>query len=85
MLDLDGLRGLAWLDCRDNALTQLDLTSNVSLAWLDARGNRFRTLDVSVCSSVLQADVRENPDLGTLYYRASQGILFDGITTPVER
>lgn len=84
-LDLDGLRGLTQLDCADNALTQLDLTANVSLAWLDARGNRFRTLDVSVCSSVLQADVRENPDLATLYFRTSQGIHFDGITTPVER
>lgn len=84
-LDVEDLRSLVWLDCSENALAELDLTSNGSLATLDARGNRFRTLDVSMCSSTLEADVRDNPELGTVYRRATQSLLYDGITTPVER
>lgn len=79
-LDLEDLRGLTEADCRDNALQQLDLTSNGSLGKLDLRCNDLRTLDVSACAATLQADVRENPGLGTVYCRDTQGISFDGGT-----
>lgn len=85
-LELSDLRALTHLDCRDNALPQLDLVSNGSLAWLDCRGNLLRTLDLSRCAVTLQADVRDNPDLATVYYGSSgQKILFDGLTTLVAR
>ena len=79
-LDVEGLRGLTEADCRDNALQQLDLTSNGSLGRLDLSRNDLRTLDVSACAATLQADVRENPGLGTVYCRQTQGISFDGGT-----
>lgn len=85
-LDAEDLRALVWLDCSENALAELDLTSNTSLATLDARGNTLQTLDLSTCAATLQADVRENPDLTTVYCRpATQNIRFDGITSLVER
>ena len=84
-LDVDDLRALVRLDCSDNKLAQVDLTSNGSLSGLDARRNRCRTLDVASCAATLQADVRENPELSTVYCRSGQSVAFDGITELVTR
>lgn len=85
-LDVEDLRALVWLDCSQNALAEMDLTSNTSLATLDACGNVLQTLDLANCAATLQADVRENPDLTTVYCRPStQSVRFDGITTLVAR
>ena len=67
-LDLDGVRGLVWMDCSGNGLPRLDLHSAASLL----------TLDVASCDANLQADVRSNPSLTTVYCRASQNISVDG-------
>lgn len=79
-LDLDGVRGLVWMDCSGNGLPRLDLHSAASLLTLDCRRNALTTLDVASCDANLQADVRSNPDLTTVYCRASQSISFDGQT-----
>ncbi|MDE5622391.1 MAG: leucine-rich repeat domain-containing protein [Alistipes sp.] len=85
-LDAGGLRSLTALDCSENALAGLDLRGDVSLVRFDCRGNRLAgSLDLSGCSAMLRADVRENPDLTTVYCRASQSVLCDGGAELVER
>lgn len=84
-LDVEDLRGLVWVDCSGNGLAAIDFTSNRSLATLDARDNALQTLDLSTCAATLQADVRGNPALATVYCRSGQQILFDGETSLVER
>lgn len=80
-INLDGLRLLTSLDCSSNSLEQLDVASNVSLARLNCRNNILRgTLDLSFCSSLLQADVCDNPDLNTVHGLPTQQIVFNGIT-----
>ena len=79
-LDLDGVRGLVWMDCSGNDLPRLDLHSTASLLTLDCRGNALTTLDVASCDANLKADVRSNPGLTTVYCLVSQNISFDGPT-----
>ncbi len=80
-INLDGLRLLTSLDCSSNSLERLDVASNVSLAWLNCRNNALRgTLDLSLCSTLLQADVRDNPNLTTVHGLSSQQIVFNGAT-----
>ena len=79
-LDLDGVRGLVWMDCSGNDLPRLDLHSTASLLTLDCRGNALTTLDVASCDANLKADVRSNPGLTTVYCLVSQNISFDGLT-----
>ena len=74
VLDVTGLRSLRTLDCRANLLPRLDLQSNGSVNRFDGRSNRFTTLDLSTCAADLQGDVRSNPDLTAVYYRAGQQI-----------
>lgn len=80
-INLDGLRRLTSLDCSSNSLARLDVASNVSLAWLNCRNNALRgALDLSFCSTLLQADVRDNSDLTTVHCLSSQQIVFNGTT-----
>ena len=80
-INLDGLRRLTSLDCSSNLLVRLDVASNVSLAWLNCRNNALRgALDLSSCSVLLQADVRDNPNLATVHGRSTQQIVFNGQT-----
>ncbi len=76
-IDIDGVAGLAELDCADNMLPALELSYG-SIAQFDGRGNRFVTLDFRRCSASLEADVRENPTLTTLYALLAQRITADG-------
>lgn len=84
-LRLDGLRSLDVLNCAENQLSQLELQSNGVLRRLDARANRLTMLDLSPCLATLQANVRANPQLETVYYRAGQQVDFESPTTLVER
>lgn len=79
--DGSGLRSLVELNCSDNPMTQLLLTANRSLVRLSARRTRLQTLDLSHCSGWLdEVDLRDNPDLTTLYLSARQegNIRYDG-------
>lgn len=85
-LEAGGLRSLRSLDCASNELAGLDLRGDVSLAYFDVRANLLAgSLDLSGCAPQLQADVRENPALTTVYCRASQSVRCDGATELVER
>lgn len=84
-LRIDGLRSLAEINCSENQLSQLELRAAGSLRRLDARANRFRMLDLSPCLVALQANVRQNPQLETVYYRAGQQVDFESPTALVER
>ena len=85
VLDVTELRSLRTLDCRNNELPRLDLQSNNSLNRFDGRTNRFTTLDLSTCAADLQGDVRSNPDLTTVYYRAGQQITAESPATLIAR
>ena len=87
-LRTDGLRALVELDCSENPLPLLDLTSNVSLTRFAARGCDFRTLDLANCSAWMEsADVRGCRQLETLYLAGRQqgNFYYDGITEVVRR
>lgn len=76
------------LDCSENPLPLLDLTSNVSLTRFAARGCDFRTLDLANCSAWMElADVRGCRQLETLYLAGRQqgNFYYDGITEVVRR
>ena len=80
LTDIREFFNLRELDCSGNELTQLDLTACTYLERLDCSDNDLASLDVASCDANLQADVRSNPDLTTVYCRASQSISFDGQT-----
>lgn len=85
-LDVNGLRGLAYLDCGGNSLPRLDLQSNASLATLLCPDNALAgSLDVTSCASGLRADVRGNPSLATVYCLASQSVDFNGPTELIRK
>lgn len=85
-LDLNGLRSLTALDCSGNLLPRLSLGSNASLLRLDCSRNALTgTLDLSACDARLQADVRTNPDLATVYCLPTQHVDFDGATERADR
>lgn len=84
-LSIGGLHLLQRIDCSENRLTNLDLRSTANLLRLVACDNRFEVLDLSLCSASLQADVRLNPQLQTVYYRAGQQVDCGAPTELVER
>ena len=84
-LSLGSLRRLTELDCRKNLLTEIALAGNASLQRLDCCDNAFSMLDVSVCSQLLKADVRSNPHLSVVYYRAGQQVNYEAPTVLIAR
>ena len=84
-LDIDGLRTLAEVDCSENQLAYLEMRSAISLRRLNAESNRFTTLDVSPCLPSLQARVRQNPLLETVYYKEGQQVDYETPATLVMR
>ena len=84
-LSLGSLRRLTELDCRKNLLTEIYLAGNASLQRLDCSNNAFSMLDVSVCSQLLKADVRSNPHLSVVYYRAGQQVNYEAPTVLIAR
>ena len=85
-LSVNGLRGLAYLDCGGNSLPRLDLQSNASLATLLCPDNALAgSLDVTSCASGLRADVRGNPSLAMVYCLASQSVDFNGPTELIRK
>ena len=85
-LDLSPCEALREVDCSGNRLVRLEAGGLRSLAYSDARANLLAgSLDLSGCAPQLQADVRENPALTTVYCRASQSVRCDGATELVER
>ena len=82
---IDGLRSLVELDCSENQLTHLELRAAVSLRRLHAETNRFTMLDVSPCLSSLQARVRQNPLLETVYCKEGQQVDYETPTSLVMR
>lgn len=84
-LRIDGLRSLAELDCSGNELSHLELRAAVSMRRLNAEGNRLTMLDVSPCLASLQARVRQNPLLETVYYKEGQQVDYETPTTLVMR
>jgi Leucine-rich repeat (LRR) protein len=64
IVDLTGIAGftaLTWLDCSDNQLTNLDVSSNTALTYLNCENNQLTSLDVSA-----------NTALTSLYCGANQ-------------
>lgn len=84
-LSIEGLRSLTALNCADNALTHLDLGSNRNLQQFDGGKNRYAVIDLSPCAVSLQAQLRGNALLQTIYYRAGQQVDYESPATLVER
>lgn len=84
-LQLGTVRSLTQIDCSDNRLTRIDLGAAVNLHWLDAEGNRFTTIDLVPCSNALQARLRRNSQLKTIYARSSQEVDYESPAELYER
>lgn len=84
-LSIDGVRSLVALNCSLNRLTRLDLASNANLQTLDGESNRFEVVDLSPCAQSLQARLRKNPELRTIYYRTGQQVDYESPAGLVER
>lgn len=62
----DHFRGVTYLDCSDNALTELDFAELTRLEHLDCSGNRLQELDIRNQQSLATLDATGNPDLKTI-------------------
>ncbi len=60
-------RDITYLDCSDNALTELDLTGMSKLKYLDCSGNRLTELDLMHQVALETMDATGNPDLASIY------------------
>ena len=63
----DFFRGVTYLDCSDNELTELDVTELTKLTHLDCSGNRLTTIDIRNQQSLTTFDATSNPDLSAVY------------------
>lgn len=60
-------KGVTYLDCSDNELTELNISELTRLTYLDCSGNRLTTLDIQNQQSLTTLDATGNPDLKTIY------------------